>query len=571
MTEPKPIYESRKTKAMLRQELQEMRLNSTLTSRANMSRGLGKSFGGARDLYKVLGYPLKLTYDDFANSYARDGLATRIVDAVSDETWRENPILIEGENKKKDELDKPSQLQLDFSQLADRLDLLAEFNDADAYCGISRYAVLVLGLPGRMSDPAPMCSKLAYVMAHDEGSALITRGDIEVDLNSERFGLPNFYTVTMDVDNSSATQRIHWTRCIHIKEGRTKSRTFGVPRLQSMYNRIQDLEKVVGGGSEAFWLLIHRGLALTAKEGTSLPALGTDAYKDMVDEIDEYENGISRMMRLIGLDVTDLGGRPVDSDAQFRTLVAYLSGASRIPQRILIGSEAGHLASSQDEYNFANYIVSRQKKFAEPKILRAFVDKCGELGILDVPDKYSVEWPSLFQLTDAEEANIASVVAGAMSTATGGAPETIMPPAEFAQRYLDYAPEIPDPAEVLKPRDVASTATPGPADQDDHVNVPINTEALKPKPWQLYPEPVGFDLLNTQPLKPENSIYPTQVTTLMPDYDPVKARIVLSKKDGDAPFLNEGNADSGNAPKAEDKEPKPDKTSQDYFNPATSL
>ena len=529
MTEPKSVYESRKTKADLRAEIQQMRQNSTLTARANLARGLGKSFSGARDLYKVLGYSDKLTYDDFANVYARDGLATRIVDAVSDETWRETPVLIEGEYKKKDELDKPSQLQIDFTRLADRLDLFGEFNDADAYCGISRYAVLVLGLPGKMSDPAPFGKRLAYVMAHDEGTAIINTGDIETNMQSERFGLPNFYTVTMDVDNASATQRIHHTRCINIREGRTKSRTFGVPRLQSMYNRIQDLEKVVGGGSEAFWLLIHRGLALTAKEGTSLPPTDSDAYKDMIDEVEEYEHGISRIMRLVGLDVTDLGGRPVDSDAQFRTIVAYLAGASRIPQRILIGSEAGNLASSQDEYNFTSYIVSRQKKFAEPKILRAFVDKCGELGILEVPAKYTVEWPSLFQLTDAEEANIASVVAGAMANATGGAPETIMPPSEFAQRYLDYVPEIPDLVDVLKPPDVASAAT----SDDKPANIPtnpVNIDALKPPSWQLRTEPVGWDLLNTQPLKPAGSIYPTEITTPVPAYDEMRVKVVLSSR-----------------------------------------
>lgn len=533
MTEQKPVYESRKTKADLRAEINQMRQNSTLTSRAQMARGLGKSFDGARDLYRVLGYSQRLTYQDFLNVYERDGIATRIVDAVSDETWRENPILVEGENKKKDELDKPSQLQLDFMQLADRLDLFSEFNDADAYCGISRYAVLVLGLPGNLSEPAAMCccDDLAYVMAHDEGSVTIAQGDIEANTSNPRFGMPNFYTVTLDVDKGSVGHRIHWSRVIHIKEGRTKSRTYGVPRLQSMYNRIQDLEKVVGGGSEAFWMLIHRGMALTAKEGSTLPQVGSGAYKDMQDEIEEYEHGISRMMRLVGLDVTDLGGRPVDSDAQFRTLIAYLSGASRIPQRILIGSEAGHLASSQDEYNFANFIASRQAKFAEPKILRAFIDKCGELGILDVPAKYTVEWPSLFQLTEAETANIAATVAGAMATATGGAPETIMPPAEFAQRYLDYVPEIPDPLDVLKPSDPNSP-------KSDIRNIPknlgtppINVEALMPvKTWAKYDALLPEWKQPIQPLKPEGTIYPTEITTPAPVYDATRVKIVLSIK-----------------------------------------
>jgi hypothetical protein len=468
---------------------------SALVGRAAIARGLGKSFGGDRDLYEVLGYPKEPVYDDFKNVYERDGLATRIVDAVSDETWRETPLLIEGEQKKADELDDPGPLQIAFTELADRLDLWTAFNDADAACGISRFSLLVLGLPGNMEDECRPGGDLAYVTVHDEGSAQVDETSLVTDTSSPRFGLPDYYQVMID-ERMKTQKRVHYSRVIHIKEGRSRSRIYGVPRLKSMLNRLMDLEKVIGSGSEAFFQLIHRGMVIAAKDGSVMPPADSPEFRQMQAEIDEYVHNLRRYMRLSNAEVTDMGGKPVDSDAQFRVIISYLAGASHIPQRILIGSEAGQLASSQDEYNFAGFIQSRQIKFAEPKILRAFIKKCGELGILNVPPKYTVDWPSLFQLTDAENAQIASTVAGAMSTASGGAPETIMPPDEFAKRYLDYVPEVPDPIEVLQPgdfADVASTATPSQVIPVP-VNLPSIAAALQPsQTTQTEPLPYSME------------------------------------------------------------------------------
>jgi hypothetical protein len=399
-------------------------------------------------MYEVLGYPRQLQFADFLAMYERDGLATRIVDAVSDETWRERPSLSIGENVKRDELDNPDEFQRSFTQLAERLDLFTAFNEADASCGISRFALILLGLPGDMEQPAPVVlgpSSLLYVSVHDEGSAEVDELSIVTDMKSPRFGLPEYYFISVDASHG-ARYRVHYSRVIHVKEGRSRrlySKIYGVPRLQPMFNRLMDLEKVVGGGSEAFWLLIHRGMLISAKENAQVPPQGSPNFEDIRDEIEDYANQIKRWMLLSNVDVTDLGGQPVDSDAQFNTIIDYLAGASHIPQRILVGSEAGQLASSQDEYNFAAYISARQKRFAEPYILRAFIDRCGQLGVLKVPPKYTVTWPSLFQLTESDKASIAGVIAGALSTASGGAPETIMPPDEFAKRYLDYVPPEP--------------------------------------------------------------------------------------------------------------------------------
>lgn len=427
-----------------------LQMNNTLVRRAEIAAGLGKQFGGDRDLYEAFGYKINPQYEDYLNIYERDGLGTRIVDAVSDETWRERPVLVEGEKVKIDELDDPGPLQKAFAELDDQFHLLSAFNEVDAACGISRFGLIFLGLPGNLEDEIKGKAKLMYVNVYDEGNAQIDEMSIVRDPANARFGLPDRYQIAVD-DKTKSYKNVHWSRVVHVKEGtdkRSYRRVYGNARLKNMINRLWDLEKVVGSGSEAFWLLIRKGLAITAKEGMTLPAAGTPEYNDLVDEIEEYEHGLSRIMKLMGLDVKDLGSDPVTSRDQFDVITDYLAGTSRIPKRILLGSERGELASSQDEFNFGAFIKSRQTKFAEPFILRPTLDRLGELGLLKVPPKYTVVWKSLFQLTDMDKSTIASNVANAINTVSGGAAETVMPLDVYAQRYLDYKPSPEDQAKI---------------------------------------------------------------------------------------------------------------------------
>jgi len=412
--------------------------NAYLQSRRGLAGALGQSFGGDRDLYETLGYKKEPIFDDYLNFYERDGIATRLVDAVSDETWRNHPILTEKKSETPDE-DNPSKLHTQFEDLADRLDLWAKFNEVDRSCGISRFGLLYLGLPMKSGEtaesPASGKREILYVTVHDEGDASVDEMSLVTDPNNPRFGMPEYYLI--DIGAMGAQTRVHYSRVIHVKEGKERSqysRFYGVPRLKKILNRLYDLEKVIGGGSEAFWLLIYRGMAMMAKEGFSLPPKDSNEYKDMQDEIEEYMHGLRRYMRLQGMEVQDLGGKPVDSREQSDVIIAYLAGSERIPQRLLVGSEQGKLASTQDDANFGDYISWRRENHAEPYILRPFLRKLADLGQFEKRDRYFAYWPSPFQLNDVEEADVAVKVAAAANQASGGAPETIIPADEFAKR-----------------------------------------------------------------------------------------------------------------------------------------
>jgi len=434
----------KKLNATSRQLDHAIQLNSYLSrlSRAGLGRALGQSFDGDRKLYETLGYKLDPEYSDYLNIYERDGIGTRVVDLVSDETWRKHPILFESEEKAEDEKAEPGPIQERFKELVKSHDLWAQFLEADRMLGISRFSLLYLGLPGRPEDEIKgKAGQLAYVITCDEGNATVDETSIVKDPESNRFGLPEYYQIVID-DQGELSRRVHYSRVIHIKQGRQRGgglgRVYGVPGLKNIINRFWDLEKVVGGGSEAYWKLIYQGVVLKAMEGFTLPSKDSDEYEAMQDEWDEWEHNLRRVIRARGLDVQELGGHPVDSREQFDVIIEYISGSKGIPQRRLLGSERGELASSQDDDNFSDLIDARRRNFAEPYILRPFLDRCDELGILDLPEEYFVDWPSLIELNDMQKADLAVKTAQAMSTASGGAPETIMPPEEFAKRYLNF-------------------------------------------------------------------------------------------------------------------------------------
>src|SRR5690606_32676688 len=103
-----------------------------------------------------------------------------------------------------------------------------------------------------------------------------------------------------------------------------------------------------------------------------------------------------------------------DPGPHFDVQIALISAATGIPQRILMGSERGELASSQDERNWAVQVADRQNDFAETQVLRPFVNRLIGWGILPEPTggHYEVEWPRQDEPTSDQRATIAEKAAG---------------------------------------------------------------------------------------------------------------------------------------------------------------
>jgi len=422
---------------------------ASVISRRLEAVGQGYQFDGARDMYKVLGYKRSPESQDYVNKFLRQDIAGRIVGLHPKYTWKRDPILIDGDVRSDETETGGSAFITQWKELSKRLKLTHKFQRLDRLARIGRYGVLLIGV-GDGQDLAASIERvsspeaLLYVSPKSELQATVL--ELEQDSQSERYDLPILYQLARSADGSNlgrgVSTKVHYSRVLHVVEDPLDNEVYGAPTLERMLNRLDDLEKVVGGGSEAFWLNIRRGLAVIARDGNSLPAKGTDQYTAMRDEIDQYAHGLRRLMTLMGVDVQELGADIVDPSGIFGVLVSLLAASADIPQRILLGSERGELASSQDAENWAAIIRDRQVNFAESSIVRPFVDWCVEHGALIEPkNNYEIEWPAVVELGEMSKAERAEKLANAVHTYTqalilGG--DLIMPPDVFAERYLDF-------------------------------------------------------------------------------------------------------------------------------------
>jgi uncharacterized protein len=425
---------------------------ASLISRRDLASTLGKSFYGKRDLYDMVGWKKDLEFVDYQNMYARNGIAAAVVDIKADECWREFFVLHDGKTSKDWQDDTP--FLKAWLELVEKHDLQARFHEVDTALGISRFAVMVIGVLGDTdySKPLPMegAKAISFLKVLDEGQ--VTLANQIKNPTDPRYGLPDLYNCKFEEDGMSVP--VHWTRLIHYKQGRGKSSWEGIPGLQKSFNTLQDLDKVSGASSEIYLQNIGRIFLLKAREGFAIPQPGTPEYGLLQEKIDAIEYQLRRVVQLNNMDAESIGADPVDGKAQNELLVSKVAGENRIPQRILMGSEEGKLASTQDVLNMANATAARQKKTCTPWA-RDTIKHFYIYGFMPPPSsgKFQIEWNSLYQMTPAEKIDLGIKKAQFLNEVTGGNLERGMLVEDLVAETLDgyVLPEPDEPIEKENP------------------------------------------------------------------------------------------------------------------------
>lgn len=321
-----------------------LRTLSDLGARIGLAVKAGLTFGGKRDVYAVCGFKEKLTIADYRARYRRNGLAATVVETYPLATWRGGAELIEDENP-----DRTTKFERAWDELEQRLNIWATLARLDVLAGLGRYAVLVVGLPGDLAqEPVAVGpDRLAYltVLAEDDAKVLT----LVTDPEDERFGLPLMYEVRrLAGEKDKITRKVHAARVIHVADGVLDDRIYGTPRLERVWNDFDNLEKVTGGGAEAFWRRADQGLHLNIDPDKELDQAEIDKLKEGVEA---YAHGLQRTIGTVGAELNVLGSDVANFSAPVDAIITLIAGAAKIPKRILVGSERGELASSQDKTN----------------------------------------------------------------------------------------------------------------------------------------------------------------------------------------------------------------------------
>lgn len=406
---------------------------SVLTRRAALAGSAGQQFGGDRDLYEVFGYPTHLDVNRMRAEYERGGIAKRIVDAYPKATWREPPTIKAAEP-----------FVAAFDTLAQQLRLWSVMQRLDRLVQLGHYGVLLLGLDGGepMHEPAARNDyTLRYIQPHGEQTAQVTQW--ETNGASPRFGRPTMYNITtgpnwQGMGGAERTLQVHWTRVIHVAEDALESDSIGIPRLEAIFNRLMDTDKLLGGSAEMYWQNVAMMMAFIADKDTKFEPSEARA---MAEQLEEMQHGLRRMLRLRGVDAKNIapGLQGASPGEHIDKQLDIIAGTVGIPKRILLGNEAGELASSQDENTWSARVAERREQYATPCVLLPFIRAGVRLGFL--PGGFeSIEWPESDTLGEKGRAEVADTTARAVATYTNAAgADLVVTPDEF-RAILGYDP-----------------------------------------------------------------------------------------------------------------------------------
>lgn len=468
-----------------------------------MRQVLGESYGGDRKLYDALGYIESPGFYHFKNRYRRGGTAGALVDKPAHDCWSEAPTVKDGnhqsgqEEKTQFEKDVAEFLEGEETNASDLLEggdanitPLQKFREADKMARLGNYSLILIGFDDNnltedtssLSNPVDADSiegldDVNYLSVYDQGDAPDNGWDLETDPSSPRFNRPKTYAIDMGHD----TVDVHHTRVLHIAEGDDLASNSVL--LRSL-NRLDDLEKLHGGGAEAFWRAAYQGLVVKPPENLPGNKSPQDYGSDLERQIKRYRHNMNREIYSSG-DIDTIDTNVANPKPHIEGQYAEISAGHDIPQSMIMGNETGERATEEDKAMYHEYLGQRLRGHCEHSILRLCIDRLLAAGAITMPEdpdnRYIVEWPPREETSAKEQSEIFFNRARAWNQLTDGRPKEALSIGEL-RKEGDLDPqrgaEIAD-HEIDGEQDTTDVEGDGESETDDVEEAVTNLEEVR--------------------------------------------------------------------------------------------
>jgi hypothetical protein len=373
----------------------------------NAARRISAMFPGyfqnaKHDHNKDFGYPDNIEFDACYRRYSRNGMAFAGVEKTILKTWQDNPELWENKDAKE------TYAESEIRQKFDDLRLWQKLAEADRRSMVGGYSGLIL----RYADDKRFLEPVDTVPGGLDGlvdvipawAGQLTVSSWDTDERSPTYGEPTMFgfneSAVGDNDDRQAKNRsfeVHPDRVlIWSKDGTIHNRSM----LEPGFNNLIDMEKISGAGGEGFWKnaksapIMETDASISAADMAKGMGVGVDEIADKMNEqVEDFNKGFDAMLMLQGMKAKTLGVT-LPQPAEFFNIPTQMFAASiGIPLKILVGSQSGERASTEDADEWSRTIMARRTNTARPTIM-TLVKKLETVRVLPEQDWY-IYWSDL--------------------------------------------------------------------------------------------------------------------------------------------------------------------------------
>lgn len=365
---------------------------------------------GRRDLDQEFGYKTNLTFNDWFRLFNRS-FGRAVVTVTPSKVWQSYPVL-----KENNKTDTP--FLIEFNRLAKRTRLFKVMSELHTKSLVGEYGALFIAakeVDGRPNKPLELASSenIVAIRSHyqvelsEEGSPVVSNP------SSERFGLPEYFeykgnSIASNNNQNAQSFTVDPSRVFTFSQFASQGSVRGDSILESTFNYIVNIEKIVGGVAEGFYKAAgNKRFYEITDPSLAKGVLSDDDKKAEFEKSDyEFDSGFSSSKLLGGMKVSQLQNMMSDPESPVSVNMQLVCSILGISTTEFIGHLTGERASSENSKGWNNKCEGIRENIINPDMIMGFIRHIDNLGgWVNSPDydALKIEWPDLNEPSQSEK------------------------------------------------------------------------------------------------------------------------------------------------------------------------